>query len=374
MTNKEHKLYSKMMRDQILFHQGCSGKGVGLSLVRTIHCSLLTNHLKKGLLVILLFPFVITSAFNDVPDIDPQVEVFAHLRDVGIMKGNGDGNFYPSAIVSRAEALTIAMRAGGIVIPPEFSGDTHYGDIDPNSWYAPVVARGVETGIIKSTAINFHPQEAISKAEFLTFLFRATLVKEKHFQNTRDVAADIPNDAWFKPYFAYAKKYQIAYLPSDNLYRPMKKLTRREVARMTYRQLRIFHGNGETKMVVEVQGEIAQFLMLVRENKMDEAQQHLHKILELNETLIRTNNNTDAVAAKAISKSMEYLSDSLRYFRYGKDLDAIENLHLASKYARKAENKEGKLGEFGQELGILIVETLQDFTNPMEKRFVTSVE
>jgi len=340
LTNKEQKLYSKTM----------TLKKLVFSVVGVI------------------FPLAMSLAFNDVSEADPQIEVFSHLRDVGIMRGNGDGNFYPEAIVSRAEGLTIAMRAGEIVIPTDFSGNTYFSDINPNAWYAPVVARGVETGIIKSKAANFHPDEPISKAEFLTFLFRSTLVKEKYFKNVRDVAKDVPNEAWFKPYLAYAKKYQIAYLPSDNLYRPMKKLTRREVARMTYRQLRIFHGNGETKMVVEVQGEIAQFIGLVRENKMDQAQQHLHKILELNDTLTRTNNNTDAVAAKAISKSMEHLSESLRYFRYGKNLDAIENLHLASKYARKAEKKEGKLGE----LGILISETLDNFTNPLEKRFMTS--
>ena len=321
--------------------------------------------------MVLLFPIFSTGAFNDIGVNDPQVEIFSHLRDVGIMRGSADGNFYPEQIVSKAEALTIALRAGMIAIPTDFSGNTYFDDVDPNTWYASVVARAVEVGVVRSGG-NFRPEQAVSKAEFLAFLFRSTVVDEKKFKKARGIASDIPNEAWFKPYFAYAKKYQIAHLPADNFYRPMKSLTRREVARMTYRQLRIFHGNGETKMVIELQGEIQQFLSFIRAGENAKAEQHLHTILEINETLIRTRNNTDAVTAKAMAKSMAYLAESLRYFQYGKDLDGIENLHLASKYASKAAKKEGTLGEFGHELGLLIEETLTNFLNPVENRLVTA--
>ncbi len=313
-------------------------------------------------------PFFNLLAFYDISEGDPQRDIFLHLQDIKVMKGFGDNNFYPEKFVSRAEALTIAMRSGGIVIPAEFSGNTYFNDVDPNSWYASIVARGVDVSIIQNNNSNFRPEQAVSKAEFLGFLFRSTRIDKTKFQSVRSVALDIPNEAWFKPYFAYAKKYQIATLPSNGLYRPNKMLTRREVARMTYRQLRIFHGNKETKMIVEIQAEIQQFLFLVREKKMTQAQVHLHKILELNDTLIRTKNNTDAAAAKAISKSMEYLVESLRYFQYGKSLEGIEYLHLSSKFAHKAASKEGKIGEFGGELQVLIEETLVDLTNPIEKR------
>lgn len=319
---------------------------------------------------LLLVPCRFISAFYDISESDPQRDIFNHLQEVSIMNGGGDGNFYPEKIISRAEALTIALRSGGIKIPAEFSGDTYYDDVDPNFWYAPIVARGVDVGIIRGGGASFfRPEQAVTKAEFLGFLFRSTLVKESQFQNIRNIAKDVPNDAWFKPYFAYAKKYQIATLPSDNLYKPGKLLTRREVARMTYRQLRLFHGNQETKMVVEIQGEIQQFLMLVRENDMTEAERHLHTILELNEMLIRTKNGSDAAMARTISKSMEHLAGSLRYFQYGKELEGIENLHLASKFAKKAASKEGKLGEFGKELELLIAETLTDLMSPVPKRY-----
>ncbi len=345
LTNDEQKIYSKVMGKKII-------------------------NFKKLICLFLCFPFFSISAFYDVSEIDPQKHIFEHLRDTKIMKGFGDGNFYPEKIVSRAEALTIAMRAGRIVIPNDFSGETYFNDVDPNAWYASIIKRGVDVGVIRINNSYFRPEQAVSKAEFLSFLFRSTVIDEKRYKNERNIAIDIPNDAWFKPYFSYAKKYQIATLPSNGFYRPNKTLTRREVARMTYRQLRIYHGTKETKIIAEIQAEIQQFLALIQEKKTTQAQVHLHKILELNNTLIRTNNNTDAVAAKAISKSMEYLVQSLRYFQYNKMLEGIEYLHLSSKFAQKASSKEGKIGEFGNELQILIEETLVDLINPVSKKFV----
>ncbi len=348
LTNQEQKLYSKMMVKKIIT-------------------------LNKLICLFVCLPFFSISAFYDIAETDPQKHIFTHLRDTKIMKGFGDGNFYPEKVVSRAEALTIAMRAGGIVIPSEFSGNTYFDDVDPNAWYASIITRGVDVGIIRVNNPYFRPEQAVSKAEFLGFLFRSTVIDEKQFQSARDIAIDIPNDAWFKLYFAYAKKYQIATLPSSGFYRPNKMLTRREVARMTYRQLRIYHGNKETKMIAEIQAEIQQFLSLIREKKMTQAQVHLHKILELNNTLVRTKNNKDAVAAKAISKSMEYLVQSLRYFQYEKTLEGIEYLHLSSKFAQKAASKDGKIGEFGNELQVLIEETLVDLVNPVSKRFTAGI-
>ncbi len=312
--------------------------------------------------------FVNTEAFYDVGETDPHLSTFNHLRDVGIMKGSADGNFYPEKLMTRAEALTVALRSGGISIP-QYSGEIHFNDVDPNAWYASTVARAVETNVIRPGYTNFRPEQAVSKAEFLTFLFRATLTDLKPHYSSRNVASDIPNDSWMVPYFDYAKRYQIAHLPADDLYRPAKALSKREVALMTYRQLKLFHGNDETKLLVELNAAINQFLELIRNGKNEEAEFQVHRLLQLNEKIARTRNSSDAVAALAISRSMEHLSESFRYFRYGNNLRGIENLHLALKQARRAQEKSVAMEGFAQELANIISESLITYTQPSLGRY-----
>lgn len=275
-----------------------------------------------------------------------------------------NGAFNPDRLLTRAEALTVALRAGGISIPNEFEGKFYYADVDPNQWYTPVIARAVETKILLPPFGNFRPDEPVEKAEFLTLLFRAGQVNLSPFYSARNVAKDIPNDSWMQPFFAYAKRYQIAHLPADGYYLPSKKLTRREVALMTYRQLRVFHGSTETKLLVELQGSIKQFLELIRYGKTADAEFQMHNIMTLNEKIMRSHNNQDVVAALAISRSMEHLSDSLRYFKFGQSLRGISELHLALKQAERAEAKSVTMAPFANELAQIIGESLQAYTQP----------
>jgi len=312
----------------------------------------------------MLMGFSATHAFYDITETDPQRETFNHLRDVGIMHGYGDGNFHPNNYISRAEAVTIALRAGGYRLG-EFSGRSYFDDIDPNAWHAPIVSRAVEVSLIsKNHYRNFRPDEAVSKAEFLALLFRATKAPIHLHKTERDIANDIPNSAWLTPIFAYAKRFQIAHLPTDNLYRPEKSLNRREVAMMTYRQLRLLHGSASTAQFIELQATVQQFLALINEGKYKEAEFHLHDLMRKSDDLIRTENNEDSVGARAMAQAMQHLGDSFRYFRYGKNIKAISSLHLSLKQAKRAEEKSNAMAPFARDLSQLIHGTIVSLTQP----------
>ncbi len=311
-----------------------------------------------------------TFAYGDISVDDPYHHSFVHLREVGVMTPYQDGNFHPEKIVTRAEALTIAMRAGGFVIPEDFGGETYYADVDPNAWFAPIVHEAVNRRVIINKSDFFRPNDAVGKAEFLAFLFRATKVDfGPYFSRTRNIAMDIPADAWFAPHFAYAKKYQIAHLPSDKFYHPYKALSRREVGIMAYRQLHLFHGDTLTRTFVELQGEIQQFLQLLQSGKQDEAEMRLRKIVKLNRELTRIKNNSEAVAARYVSRAMTYLAESLRYFRHGHNLAGVENLYLASRQVEKAKGKAESFLPFVNELARLIDETMKNFTGNQVARY-----
>ncbi len=307
-----------------------------------------------------LIPFLSTFALNDIPADDPHRHYFEHLSEVGIMRPNAEGFFRPGGSVTRAEALTVAMRAGQIRIP-EKTEVTHFGDVDPNVWYATIVDRGVQTGVVKKGAPNFRPHDPVTKSEFLAFLLRATATYIGNHKTDRNIANDVPNESWMVPFFGYAKKYQIAHIDANNNYLPGRHLTRREVGVMTYRQLRVHHGNIETKELIRLQAAIKQFLQSVKSGNYQDAEFQVHSILKLNEKIVRTRNNQDAVAAQAISKAMKHLVESLRNFRYEKNLAGISELHLAIKQTKRAGQKSERMRPFSEELTQVINETLLSF-------------
>ncbi|GEM_PF-1148442 len=314
---------------------------------------------------LLLLP-IATHAFSDITPADPHRDIFSHLQEVRIMGALQDGGFHPEKTLTRAEALTIALRSGDISIPSEFSMETlPFTDVDPNSWYAPSIARAVSLKMISTHQDQFRPLDTVTKAEYLALLFRTTLVDFRPYQKkVQNISLDVNEDHWFAPTFAYAKKFQIAHLPPDRLYRPHKYLNRREGAVMAFRQLKLFHGTEVTYNFVELQAQIQQFITLLRAGESDKAEFHLQRIMELQSLLARTKNNEDAVAARSLSLAMQHFAESLKYFQYKKNLSALEHLHLAAKQTERAQAKSETLAPFAKELSGLIDETLVSFTHP----------
>lgn len=317
---------------------------------------------KKLLLISIFCPFIVAECFFDIQNSDPQYEIFQHLNDTGVMSGFQDGNFYPEKIITRAEAVVISLRAGQKLPNGEFTGTTPFSDVDPNAWFAPYVSHATKIGVISRHSEFFRPNQAVSKAEFLAFLFRSTKVNfDRYYTRTKNIAIDIPQDAWFAPHFAHAKKYQIAHLPADGLYKPNESLSRRRAAMITFRQLKLFHGNNVTQNFVELNAKISQFITLLRAGETEKAEFHLQRIIELTDSLSRTKNDENAVAMAAISRSMKHFSESLRAFKFGRTLTALESLHLSEKHARRASEKSDSVKEFSTELSSLISETLTHF-------------
>ncbi len=311
---------------------------------------------------VLLGLFNVAFAFTDVPAEDPHQAIFSHLRDVKIMPPRADGRFAPNDFVTKAEALTFALRAGGIAIPSNFNPLLIPNDVDPNSWFAPVIARAKELKITNPKATSFNPNRLTTKAEFLAFLFRSTRVDfHKLMSKTQVVAPDVALDSWMAPHFRYAFKFGVAHKTSDGLYLPFKNLTRREIAVLTYRQLQIFHGDAATSNFLQLQTNIRQFMTLIRNNKSDEATKHLHTILTLSQKLSLKKNDRNAVAAKALSRSLKHFVSALRAIKYNKRLQAIESLNLAEKYAQRAIEKSEKIAPNATQISTVINETLDNF-------------
>ena len=102
----------------------------------------------------------------------------------GIINGYADGTFQPNAQVTRAQFITMLYRAAGSpeVEIPEGKTEIELGFTDADTIsdeYKTAVAWGVQNGIIKGYEDNtFRPNQAISRAQMATMLYRYLVQKD----------------------------------------------------------------------------------------------------------------------------------------------------------------------------------------------------
>ncbi len=109
------------------------------------------------------------TAFPDVTDNAWYFDAVSFLSARGIVTGTGSGCFEPEAELSRAEFLTMAMRAYGI--RPEEDGADNFFDAG-DTWYTGYLVAAKRLGISKGTGGNlFAPSREITRQEMFTLLY-----------------------------------------------------------------------------------------------------------------------------------------------------------------------------------------------------------
>ena len=106
--------------------------------------------------------------FNDVPTEHAYYEAIMALANAGIIDGY-KGNYNPDAPMTRAELAKVLVLAFGLT-PRENSS---FADVSPTHWSAPYIAALVNAGIAVGDNGNFLPNEPVTRAQFVTFLYHA---------------------------------------------------------------------------------------------------------------------------------------------------------------------------------------------------------
>ncbi len=115
-------------------------------------------------------PKTTTNPFVDVDASAYYYDAVLWGVENGIVKGMDETHFEPDTACSRAQALTFLWRAKGM---PQASGTT-FADVPANAYYAQAVAWGVENGIVKGMdETHFEPDTLCQRAHAVTFLWRA---------------------------------------------------------------------------------------------------------------------------------------------------------------------------------------------------------
>ena len=170
------------------------------------------------------------SPFRDVSTDAYYYEAVKWAQKKGITGGIGDGLFGPNQPCTRAQIVTFLWRAAG---SPEPEG-TAAGmtDVAAGSYYEKAVAWAIENGITTGTADGrFAPDATCTRAQGMTFLFRASKASADGTPAFGDVAAD----AYYAEAVKWATDNGITNGTTSSTFSPGSGCTRAQIVTFLWR-------------------------------------------------------------------------------------------------------------------------------------------
>lgn len=105
--------------------------------------------------------------FSDVPFTHPYYEEIATLQQAGIVDG-AKGAFRPTENMTRAQLAKVLVGVLGLTP----AGTSSFADVNSTHWSAGYIAVLEREGIALGDNGNFRPNEPVTRAQFVTFLYR----------------------------------------------------------------------------------------------------------------------------------------------------------------------------------------------------------
>ena len=175
------------------------------------------------------FAEIETLDFADVSTDAYYYEAVKWAAKKGITGGTGDGNFNPNGSCTRAHIVTFLWRAAG---SPEPKSTVSFADVPAGSYYAKAVAWAVENGITLGTGDGtFSPNATCTRAQSVTFLYRALGTAPTTVNGFTDVAADV----FYADAVAWAVECGVTNGTTDSTFSPNNGCTRAQIVTFLYR-------------------------------------------------------------------------------------------------------------------------------------------
>ncbi|MDD2421113.1 MAG: S-layer homology domain-containing protein [Heliobacteriaceae bacterium] len=117
-------------------------------------------------------PGTAVQPFRDVSQADWFCSQVGAAKLAGIVAGYPDGTFRPDKPVTRVEMVAMVLGAAkdGLM---ETQAGAQFPDVDPKSWLAAPVNRGIKTGIVSGYDDGrFYPEKGATRAEAAALLVR----------------------------------------------------------------------------------------------------------------------------------------------------------------------------------------------------------
>lgn len=170
-----------------------------------------------------------TSPFSDVATSAYYYDAVLWAVDNGITNGTTATTFSPNADVSRAQMVTFLWRAAG---SPKATGVNPFTDVKSGDYYYDAVLWAVANGVTNGTTeTTFSPAKAVSRAQAVTFQWRAAGSPAASADSFADVAAD----AYYADAVAWAVANEITNGMSATSFGPDVTVSRAQAVTFLYR-------------------------------------------------------------------------------------------------------------------------------------------
>ena len=172
-----------------------------------------------------------TGVFVDVATGSYYEDAVDWAVENGITKGTDDTHFSPDGICTRAQAVTFLWRVAGSPTPKTEA--MPFEDVLDGSYYYEAVLWAVENGItVGTSATTFSPELTCSRAHIVTFLWRAA---NSPSVKTDNPFTDVAADAYYIDAVLWAVKHKITIGTTLSTFSPDEGCTRAQIVTFLYR-------------------------------------------------------------------------------------------------------------------------------------------
>ena len=169
------------------------------------------------------------SVFDDVPVDAYCADAVKWAYENGVTNGKTEDIFGTNDLCTRAQIVTFLWRAAG---SPEVESSVAFKDVPADAYYAKAVAWAVEKGITLGTSeTTFSPDDTCTRAQSVTFLYRAAGVETEAEESFKDV----PADAYYASAVTWAVKNGVTNGTSESTFSPEDGCTRGQIVTFLYR-------------------------------------------------------------------------------------------------------------------------------------------
>lgn len=171
------------------------------------------------------------AQFTDVPADAYYYDAVLWASEHDITAGTTATTFSPNQACTRAQAVTFLWRTAGS--PEPASNNNPFSDVPSDQYYYKAVMWAVENGITAGTsAVTFSPNDTCTRGQIVTFLYRSA--------GTPAIAelspfADVPADAYYKAAVSWAAQNKITAGTTATTFSPNQSCTRAQIVTFLYR-------------------------------------------------------------------------------------------------------------------------------------------
>lgn len=138
----------------------------------------------------------ITTHYDDVPEDAWYYEAVNKISSLGIMEGDGDGNFRPEEPMTRAE---FAKSCVGFATKDPIAPGADFSDVSRLAWYYSYIQKAVAYGWIEGYNGEFRPDDYITRTEAVTIINRMLARPADHDAIDNGAGTsfpDVPDNFW----------------------------------------------------------------------------------------------------------------------------------------------------------------------------------